>query len=166
MRYDLRKELLTAILRWLLMMILIAMVIAVLGLILLGAQSRMGVSPPLVGGKLLPCAGSPNCVCSEYSEAQNHYIKPVNIAVQQSFEVFLQEWVRVIESMGGRVVEQSDRHISAYFTSAVFGFVDDFQLRLDESRGLMHIRSSSRVGYSDLGANRKRVKIFKQRLEG
>jgi uncharacterized protein (DUF1499 family) len=36
--------------------------------------------------------------------------------------------------------------------------VDDVELRLDADQGLIHIRSASRVGRSDFGVNRKRVK--------
>jgi len=36
-------------------------------------------------------------------------------------------------------------------------YVDDVELRLDENKQLIHVRSASRVGHSDLGANRKRV---------
>ncbi|PZO25782.1 MAG: DUF1499 domain-containing protein, partial [Betaproteobacteria bacterium] len=38
-----------------------------------------------------------------------------------------------------------------------FGFVDDVEFRIDQGSGLLHVRSASRVGYSDLDANRKRV---------
>lgn len=36
-------------------------------------------------------------------------------------------------------------------------YVDDVELRLDGNKQLIHTRSASWVGYSDLGANWKRV---------
>jgi uncharacterized protein (DUF1499 family) len=46
----------------------------------------------------------------------------------------------------------------------VFRFVDDLELRLSVDDGRIHIRSASRVGNSDLGANRKRVERLRERF--
>ena len=51
----------------------------------------------------------------------------------------------------------SRRYLHAEFKSALLGFVDDVQFMADPAAGVIHMRSASRVGYSDLGANRKRV---------
>jgi uncharacterized protein (DUF1499 family) len=48
------------------------------------------------------------------------------------------------------------------FASALFGFVDDLEIRIDAEVGSIHLRSASRVGKSDLGANRKRVEIIQK----
>ena len=53
-------------------------------------------------------------------------------------------------------------HLWAVFITKLFLFRDDVELRLDTDEGLIHIRSSSRVGYSDLGQNRKRVNIIQE----
>ena len=50
------------------------------------------------------------------------------------------------------------------FVELVFGFVDDVEIRLDESTGKIHIRSASREGYGDLGANRKRIEAIRAQL--
>ncbi|MCU7800664.1 MAG: DUF1499 domain-containing protein [gamma proteobacterium symbiont of Lucinoma myriamae] len=42
----------------------------------------------------------------------------------------------------------------------MFKFFDDFELRLDNTTHKLHIRSASRVGYSDFGVNKRRVKRF------
>jgi len=39
----------------------------------------------------------------------------------------------------------------------LLGFVDDLEFCLDEQNNTIHVRSASRLGYSDLGKNRKRV---------
>ena len=43
------------------------------------------------------------------------------------------------------------------------GFVDDIELY--KSEDLLHFRSASRVGYSDLGANKKRILKLKDILK-
>ena len=40
-------------------------------------------------------------------------------------------------------------------------FTDDLEFLLDRERGVIDVRSASRVGYSDLGANRKRVEALR-----
>jgi uncharacterized protein (DUF1499 family) len=41
------------------------------------------------------------------------------------------------------------------------GFVDDLEFYADESQKLIHLRSASRVGYWDLGVNRRRVETVR-----
>ena len=51
--------------------------------------------------------------------------------------------------------------IDAVFRIAVFGFKDDVEMFVestDNQKSMLHIKSASRVGYSDLGVNRRRIK--------
>jgi uncharacterized protein (DUF1499 family) len=45
--------------------------------------------------------------------------------------------------------------------SALFRFLDDVEFRFDDASAVVHVRSASRVGYSDLGANRKRIEALR-----
>ena len=56
-----------------------------------------------------------------------------------------------------RIVDRSPGYLRAEARSLVFRFVDDLELHLDEGGGVVHYRSASRVGSSDLGVNRRRV---------
>ena len=47
--------------------------------------------------------------------------------------------------------------------SKIFKFVDDVEIRHDKAN-IWHIRSASRVGYSDRGVNRKRVEAIRAQL--
>ena len=60
--------------------------------------------------------------------------------------------------MGGDLVVDESSYLTATFRSRVFGFVDDLEIRFDTEMPIIHLRSASRVGYSDRGVNRKRVK--------
>jgi uncharacterized protein (DUF1499 family) len=48
-------------------------------------------------------------------------------------------------------------------------FVDDVEFLFDDTNKKIHVRSASRVGYSDMGVNRKRVeelrKLLNERLK-
>jgi len=70
--------------------------------------------------------------------------------------------VSIIQSMNGVLQGEKDNYIAATFTSSIFGFVDDFEIRIDPNEGVLHFRSASRVGYGDGGVNRKRVELFKR----
>ena len=57
-----------------------------------------------------------------------------------------------------RIVTAEERYIHAEFTSAFFRFVDD-------GTRTIHVRSASRVGYSDFGVNRRRVEEIRARFD-
>jgi uncharacterized protein (DUF1499 family) len=56
-----------------------------------------------------------------------------------------------------RILVADDNYLHAEFRSRVFGFVDDVEFLIDAEQRQIHFRSASRVGHSDLGANRKRM---------
>ena len=127
----------------------------------LGVMSRSGSAPGLVHGRLAPCPASPNCVCSEYKEDAAHYIDPVMLANHETSMPLIKS---VIETAGGKVIGATDNYLAATFSSAVFGFVDDVEVRLDAQRHVLQLRSASRVGHGDLGVNRKRAAFLKQHI--
>ncbi len=129
-------------------------------LIFLGGVSRSGSAAGLVDGKLRPCPGKPNCVCSEHANNTGHYTSPLNLDPDISIE----RLVDILRTEGGKIETQQADYVAASFASTLFGFVDDFEVRVDREAGLLHFRSASRVGTSDLGANRKRVDTIKRRL--
>lgn len=116
----------------------------------------------LVEGLLAPCDVAPHCVCSDGDAADaGHYVAPIELPPGDD----ARRWraVREVVAMqGGSVLRQDDAYLHASFESALFGFVDDVEFRLEGSR--LAVRSSSRVGYSDLGANRRRVEALRAAL--
>lgn len=76
-------------------------------------------------------------------------------------------WAEVpaaVADLGGTVVEQTDDYIAAEFKSRIFRFTDDVEFRLADDA--VHVRSASRIGYSDMGVNRKRVEALRAALAG
>jgi uncharacterized protein (DUF1499 family) len=61
-------------------------------------------------------------------------------------------------------VNETPGYLHAECRSALFGFVDDLELHLRVSEGVIAVRSASRLGYSDLGVNRRRVEILRTSL--
>lgn len=74
----------------------------------------------------------------------------------------------VLEAMGLEVVSADpiDGRVEATATTFWFGFKDDMVLRISESgdESVVDIRSMSRVGQSDVGANAARIMEFVQRF--
>ena len=111
-------------------------------------------------GKLSPCPDSPNCVSSQASDSE-HRIEP--IAFQGTPTEAMVEMKRVLASMPRvTIVEESPTYLRAEAKSLIFRFTDDLELLLDANEKVFHVRSASRVGRSDLGANRKRVEQIRR----
>lgn len=65
---------------------------------------------------------------------------------------------RIVEQdRGATIVSTDDRALSVEYRSRIFRFVDDVDFVVDEAAGVIHFRSASRIGYSDMGANRRRM---------
>ncbi|MBA3005755.1 MAG: DUF1499 domain-containing protein [Proteobacteria bacterium] len=136
-------------------------VACVLLLFVLGGISRSGKAPGLVAGRLARCPDTPNCVCSEQQDDSNHSIAPNQLPQVITFDP-LAILKNVVKDMGGTIRTEKENYFAATFTSAIFGFTDDFEVRIDSTQKIIHIRSASRVGYGDAGVNKERVELFKK----
>jgi uncharacterized protein (DUF1499 family) len=135
----------------------------VLGVILNGCgKPSIGVKD----GRLMPCPGSPNCV-SSYETHASHYTEPLNYS--GSLANARKEVLSILHAMpDAKVVVSQDDYIHAEFRSKIFRFVDDVEFYFAEASPIIHVRSASRLGYSDLGVNRERMekirKLFNEEM--
>lgn len=115
-------------------------------------------------GRLAECPQSPNCVCTQ-SASREHWIEPLTLATGGEPS---EEWNRlgrvVREMSGATVVTETEDYRHVEFRTPFFGFVDDVELFLAPESSRVHFRSASRVGYSDLGLNRKRMEELRRRF--
>jgi uncharacterized protein (DUF1499 family) len=78
-------------------------------------------------------------------------------------------WKRLQQIIAGlprtRIISVDERYLHVEMTSAFFRFVDDVEFLLDPEAGVIHVRSASRLGYSDLGVNRKRIEGIRASFE-
>lgn len=128
---------------------------------ILGMMSKSGKAPGLVEGRLSSCPAKPNCICSEREDDEPHYIEPL-IIPEDSTSATVGILKDTIREMGGSIQVESDDYLAATFSSAIFGFVDDMEIRIDAVQNVIHIRSASRVGHSDMGVNRQRAEMLKR----
>lgn len=134
-------------------LLLLAVVIG--GLFYLGQKSASSTAPGLESGQLSPCPSSPNCVSSEAGTPQEKTVDPLPQAAWSQIP-------SVVEALGGTVTRSENNYIAAAFTSSLFRFTDDVEFRRADDA--VHVRSASRVGYSDMGVNAERVAALRARL--
>jgi uncharacterized protein (DUF1499 family) len=71
----------------------------------------------------------------------------------------------VVQAAPGAVVVKSEPdYLYAQYTTPLMKYVDDVEFWFDPANGVVQVRSASRIGKSDLGANRKRVEAVRAAL--
>lgn len=125
------------------------------------APDNLGVKD----GKLAVCPETPNCVSSQAPD-DVHRVEPLRFGNPSRPQYTPGEaWaslVRVVSGLrGAHVVEATESYMHVECSSAIFRFVDDVEFVLDEENQAIHVRSASRVGRSDMGANRARVEAIR-----
>jgi uncharacterized protein (DUF1499 family) len=133
---------------------------------ILGINSRSKDATGLIEGHLSKCPDTPNCVCTEIKDHTDHYISPIALPqnTQPAFDsLFILK--NIVKNMGGSIKVENKNYIAATFSSSIFGFVDDLEIRMDNDQKVIHLRSASRVGRSDMGVNKKRIELIKQRYK-
>lgn len=118
--------------------------------------------------QLPPCPDTPNCINTEFPDKLSQYLRPISFPAEKSQQIIPLVKETII-NMGGEIIEQDNAFNNSYylhatFTSAFFKFVDDFEIRIDNITHKLHIRSASRIGYSDFGANKRRVEKFSKQF--
>lgn len=65
---------------------------------------------------------------------------------------------------GTRILQREPSYLRVEFHTRWLGFVDDAEFWWDEAAGVVHVRSASRLGRHDLGANRQRIELLRAAL--
>jgi len=141
-------------------------IVVLAGLTLLAGCSGTMPDLGINNGALMPCPNTPNCVNSQ-ATAEKHNIQPIHYTGTQ--QEALDRLLQILASeKRTKIVKAEENYIRAEFTSALFRFVDDVEFYFPEEHAdekVIHIRSASRVGYSDLGANRERIERIRSKFQ-
>jgi uncharacterized protein (DUF1499 family) len=117
---------------------------------------------PATVTELGKCPSSPNCVSSE-DPGGSHYIAP--IAIVGDADAAWRTLMEIIEADSSfEILASSERYIRAVATTPILRFKDDVGFLLDRDAGEIRMRSASRIGYSDLGKNRRRMEQIRQKM--
>lgn len=132
--------------------------------VLCGCEAKPPENLGVSDGKFVPCPDSPNCVSSQ-SEIEKRHILPLSYS--GSADSARHRLVTLIKFLPRtKVVTENDAYLHAEFTIAVLGFIDDVEFRFDDANKTIHVRSAARVGYWDLGVNRRRVEKIRKLWQG
>jgi len=133
--------------------IFIGLVIFVLvSFFIMGKKSQSGSAPGLTNNKLAEVSTKPNCVSSEARTPDGKKVEPFKADQWDALK-------SAVTANDGVITSETDNYFSAEFSSSIFKFVDDFEARRNEE--FVHVRSASRVGYSDRGVNKKRIEVLR-----
>ncbi|BAZ47995.1 hypothetical protein NIES4103_06000 [Nostoc sp. NIES-4103] len=122
------------------------------------AASTLGIN----NGYLSVCPASNNCVVSQNADPK-HAIDPIpyHVSRDAARETLLKVLTVVPRT---EVIEQTDNYIHALSKSRIFKFIDDVEFYFPPDESVIHLRSASRVGESDLGVNRRRMEQIRLAL--
>ena len=159
------------ILKWLLISALVLVLASIgagrLGLLQSSAPQDLGVR----NGRLKPPSETPNSVSSQaalYPEHPRHadaQIAPLHYQGDATAAMARLQTL-VEETEGARLVKSEPGYLYATYTTPLMHFVDDVEFWLDPAAGVIQVRSASRIGHGDMGANRKRIEALRSRFEG
>lgn len=108
-------------------------------------------------GRLSECPNKPNSVSSQATD-KLHAIAPLSYSgdaatAMQKLKALVQALPRT------QVIESRADYLNVECSTPLMGFVDDVEFYCDGK--VIHVRSASRLGYLDLGVNRKRVEAMR-----
>ena len=111
---------------------------------------------------ITPCPKTPNCVSSVDTD-RGHFVQPLRFV--GSVKDALDRVLNILSDLKRvRVVTFEENFIHAESVSAIMRFVDDVEFFFDDRQKVIHVKSASRVGYSDLGVNRRRIERIRKRF--
>lgn len=111
---------------------------------------------------LAMCPATPNCVCSQETDG-GHRIEP--LAIGDDTDLAWQALRKtLLDDPTISVITSTPRYIRAEAKTRLLRFTDDVEFLLDPEAGVIHMRSASRIGFSDLGKNRRRLEALRLTL--
>lgn len=152
--------------RWRRMVLPFFLVLVVVAIVGVRLMNERGSSPTELGvtdGGLAQCPNSPNCVSSTATDPKQ-VMEPIPWSGTPTEGLDRLESI-VRELPRTRIVQREENYLRVEFRSWLFGFVDDVEFLVPRDEGVIHFRSASRVGYSDMGVNRKRMTGIGQRFD-
>ncbi len=149
-------------LRWIAFLLLVVLLTALWKWLPRGQKPSLGVHQ----GQLAPCPDSPNAVSSQ-TDSPRHRIDPFPFPVPDNPEASLAAIRQATLAEGGVTeVDASPGYLRFEAVTPWLRFIDDLEWWVDAQARVIHVRSASRIGHSDLGANRARVERIRSRLGG
>lgn len=130
---------------------------------------KIGKMPDSIGvnnEELSVCPQKDNCISSFEKERSKYYFPPLS---NQELKVTPKTLKSTIETLASskkissfKLISETENYLHFEFYSNFFNFVDDLEVLFKDQK--VYFRSAARVGYSDLGVNKKRLETISQEL--
>ncbi|MES2885898.1 MAG: DUF1499 domain-containing protein [Pseudomonadota bacterium] len=123
----------------------------------------------VIGGHLQPCHPyKSNCVCSQHKlegrDLGPHYVRPFSYEGDAG-DAMTRIMAVLMQQQNCRIVVNRPDYLHAEYTTKTLGFIDDVEFYLSAPEQVIHVRSASRLGISDFGINRARVKGLREAFD-
>ena len=123
----------------------------------------------VIGGRLQPCDPErSNCVCSQHKlEGRSlgpHYVQPFPY-VGDAGDAMTRVIAVLMQQPHCYIAVNRPDYIHAEFSTEKLGLVDDVEFLLSAPEQVIHVRSASRLGMTDFGLNRARVKELREAFD-
>lgn len=129
---------------------------------LLAVGAANAQAPGAKAGLLATCPDRNNCINSDATDPR-HAIAPFRLKAPPADA--WSELKRVVETTPDtQIVQATPDYLSVAFTTGRLRFTDDVEFLLRPQQNQIAIRSASRFGYYDFGANRNRVDALRAKL--
>lgn len=149
--------------RTLIRIIALILILPIAGMATMSLFSQKPTNLGVNKGQLAPCPDSPNCVSSQ-ADDQEHGMSPIKIEGIATETIDRLKKI-MAQKPRTKLVTSEPNYLHYEVTSLIFRFVDDVEFFIDETEGVIHFRSASRVGRSDLGVNRQRMQEIQSAYE-
>lgn len=146
-----------------LVVLITLMMATILGSRWYSAEYSGAKSLGLIQGQLTECSESPNCVSSQTTQRSKH-IAPINASDTPELTwLILRDLVDKMPQ--ALLITENENYRHYQFTTPLMGFIDDVELLFNPTGKLIQVKSASRIGQSDMGANRNRVELLRENLD-
>jgi uncharacterized protein (DUF1499 family) len=146
--------------------VLLVVLALLASLVLVGQLGFLSGHPPsdlgVHNGRLKQPSGTPNSVSSQSDLYPDHpqraYASIAPFALTGDADQAMQKLASLLSASDHTVlVTQQPDYLYAQSSTPLLHFTDDLEFWLDRKAGVIQLRSASRLGHGDLGANRNRV---------
>lgn len=114
-----------------------------------------------------PPSKSPNSVSSQaylypdHPQLQYASIEPLLLKAGNAATSMQQLMVTLKNMPNVTIIDAKSDYIYAQSTTPILKFVDDVEFWVNPTKGVVDVRSASRIGRSDFGVNRKRIEAIR-----
>lgn len=147
-------------------LVAVAVLIGQLGFFAGTAPSDIGVH----NGRFKPPSLTPNSVSSQAGGYPDHpqrsYASIAPFAFKGDADLAMQRLAAILKTFDRTtLVAQQPDYLYAQCRTPLMNFTDDVEFWLDRNANLIHVRSASRLGKGDMGANRARVEKIRAQFQ-